>query len=103
MLERARQARRTLSPLPGARSGLAIVHACEVLPHSRQALARGALALLLALAIAAALGAVGSTEAAPVATASATCSDYSTQADAQRAADTRDTDGDGIYCVISPR
>ena len=33
----------------------------------------------------------------------ATCSDYSTQAEAQRAADTRDADGDGIYCVISPR
>lgn len=30
-------------------------------------------------------------------------SEYSTQAQAQRAADTRDADGDGIYCVISPR
>jgi hypothetical protein len=29
----------------------------------------------------------------------ATCSDYDTQAEAQRAADTRDADGDGIYCV----
>ena len=79
------------------------MHAWEVLPRFRQALARGTLALLLAVALAAAFGAVGSTEAAPVATASATCSDYSTQADAQRAADTRDTDGDGVYCVISPR
>jgi hypothetical protein len=30
------------------------------------------------------------------------CSDYSTQADAQRAADTRDADGDGIYCESLP-
>jgi hypothetical protein len=27
----------------------------------------------------------------------AVCADYSNQADAQRAADTRDADGDGIY------
>ena len=31
-----------------------------------------------------------------------TCSDYSNQADAQRAADTRDPDGDGIYCESLP-
>jgi hypothetical protein len=31
-----------------------------------------------------------------------TCSDYSTQVEAQRAADTRDTDGDGIYCESLP-
>ena len=37
-----------------------------------------------------------------VALASATCSDYSSQADAQRAADTRDGDGDGIYCEALP-
>jgi hypothetical protein len=30
----------------------------------------------------------------------ATCDDYESQADAKRAADTRDADGDGIYCVI---
>jgi hypothetical protein len=29
-----------------------------------------------------------------------TCDDYDNQAEAQRAADTRDADGDGIYCVI---
>jgi hypothetical protein len=39
----------------------------------------------------------------PAAHAAATCDDYKTQAGAQRAADTRDSDGDGIYCVISPR
>jgi hypothetical protein len=41
-------------------------------------------------------------QAAPVAHAAATCSDYSNQADAQRAADTRDADGDGIYCESLP-
>jgi uncharacterized protein YabE (DUF348 family) len=34
----------------------------------------------------------------PGSASAATCSDYSTQAEAQRAADTRDADGDGIYC-----
>src|SRR3954466_7319527 len=32
----------------------------------------------------------------------ATCSDYSNQAAAQRAKDTRDADGDGIYCESLP-
>lgn len=34
--------------------------------------------------------------------ASATCSDYENQADAQRAGDTRDADGDGVYCESLP-
>ena len=34
--------------------------------------------------------------------AAATCSDYPNQAAAQRAADTRDADGDGIYCESLP-
>jgi hypothetical protein len=38
---------------------------------------------------------------APTASA-ATCDDYSNQADAQRAQDTRDADGDGIYCEALP-
>ena len=38
----------------------------------------------------------------PIARAAATCDDYSTQAEAQRAADTRDADGDGIYCETLP-
>lgn len=38
---------------------------------------------------------------APAAQA-ATCADYETQAEAQRAADTRDADGDGIYCESLP-
>jgi hypothetical protein len=42
--------------------------------------------------------------AGPVArVAASVCADYSDQAAAQQAADTRDADGDGIYCVISPR
>jgi hypothetical protein len=38
----------------------------------------------------------------PSGASAATCSDYQTQADAQRAADTRDADGDGIYCESLP-
>ena len=38
----------------------------------------------------------------PSAAQAATCADYPNQAAAQAAADTRDADGDGIYCVISP-
>src|SRR4051812_38088905 len=34
----------------------------------------------------------------PVASAAAVCADYPNQASAQRAADTRDSDGDGVYC-----
>ena len=39
---------------------------------------------------------------APVARAAATCSDYPNQKAAQEAADTRDGDGDGIYCDDLP-
>src|SRR3954463_9074790 len=46
--------------------------------------------------------AAGSLLLAPAGARAATCSDYSTQADAQRAADTRDADGDGIYCESLP-
>jgi hypothetical protein len=34
--------------------------------------------------------------------AAATCADHPTQAAAQRAADTRDSDGDGLYCETLP-
>lgn len=50
--------------------------------------------LLLVMALAAV--------AFPTAASTATCADYSNQADAQRAADTRDADGDGIYCESLP-
>lgn len=39
---------------------------------------------------------------APTPAAAATCSDYSNQAEAQRAADTIDADGDGKYCESLP-
>src|SRR3954453_20679831 len=38
----------------------------------------------------------------PGSASAAVCADYSNQADAQRAADTRDTDGDGIFCESLP-
>lgn len=38
----------------------------------------------------------------PASAAAATCADYSTQAAAQRAADTRDADRDGTYCESLP-
>jgi hypothetical protein len=38
----------------------------------------------------------------PIAHAAATCSDYPNQKAAQEAADTRDADGDGIYCEDFP-
>jgi hypothetical protein len=38
----------------------------------------------------------------PAAAAAATCSSYPDQAAAQRAADTRDPDGDGIFCESLP-
>jgi hypothetical protein len=42
-------------------------------------------------------------ETGPTANVSlATCDDYQNQADAQRAKDTRDADGDGIYCETLP-
>ncbi len=51
--------------------------------------------LMLAFPVLAAL-------AAPLAHAAATCSDFSNQAAAQRAANTRDPDGDGVYCESLP-
>ena len=57
--------------------------------------------MLVALSIAtAAMAAVASGR--PTASPAATCSDYSTQADAQRAADTRDPDADGLFCESLP-
>jgi hypothetical protein len=44
----------------------------------------------------------GGTANPPRARASATCDDYPDQAAAQRAADTRDGDGDGVYCQSLP-
>ena len=49
-----------------------------------------AIAVLLAIAV------------LPSSASGATCADYSTQTDAQRAADTRDPDRDGVYCESLP-
>jgi micrococcal nuclease len=49
-----------------------------------------------------ALAAVLAALALPTSASAATCDEYSTQAEAQRAADTRDGDGDGIYCEDLP-
>src|SRR4051812_12745782 len=59
------------------------------------------LALLMGLLVLALWPAAAPAEE-PVARASATCSDYPNQAAAQRAGDTRDADGDGIYCESLP-
>jgi hypothetical protein len=58
--------------------------------------------LLATLLTIGALAGSWSANSAPVAHASATCSQYSNQAAAQRARDTRDADGDGIYCESLP-
>ncbi len=60
----------------------------------------GVVAFVVSLAVATVLAAGAG--AAPGEKAAATCSDYETQADAQRAADTRDSDGDGRYCEALP-
>src|SRR4051794_38031010 len=61
--------------------------------------------LLLPLLCAVAALLVASAADVPVPTpiaSAATCSDYASQAAAQRAKDTRDADGDGIYCESLP-
>src|SRR4051794_8265621 len=62
----------------------------------------GAAAALLAIAAAVAAIASAATAHAGPAYAAATCADYPNQAAAQRAADTRDPDGDGLYCESLP-
>jgi hypothetical protein len=59
------------------------------------------LALVLVVAVVCALLATVAA-AGPPAHAAATCSDFSNQAAAQRAANTRDPDHDGIYCESLP-
>ena len=59
-----------------------------------------AVVLAALAATAAAAGVAGATPTSPRPTA--TCSDYATQAAAQRAHDTRDADGDGVYCESLP-
>jgi hypothetical protein len=61
-------------------------------------------ALLLAAAALAGVPVAATAQPAssPQAVTAKTCSDYPNQAAAQRAADTRDPDGDGIYCESLP-
>lgn len=59
------------------------------------------LGLLMAAVLLGALPAAGAAPA-PIAHSSASCADHPNQAAAQRAADTRDGDGDGIYCESLP-
>ena len=62
----------------------------------------GLAAALLSVAAAAVASATPVRPAPPSAHAAATCPDYPNQAAAQRAADTRDPDGDGLYCESLP-
>ncbi len=59
-------------------------------------------AAILAIAALGAAPFAAAGEETPWAQAAVTCSAYSTQAEAQRAADTRDADSDGIYCESLP-
>jgi hypothetical protein len=62
-----------------------------------------ALCLVVATAVAGASAARPVNDApTPLAHAAAVCADYSNQAAAQHAADTRDSDGDGVYCESLP-
>lgn len=48
------------------------------------------------------VGVLAAVAALPGPALGASCSDYRNQAEAQRAADTRDADGDGVYCESLP-
>jgi hypothetical protein len=56
------------------------------------------LLFVLALVLVAAAVVAGPAPVGPSAAQAATCAGYANQAAAQRAADTRDADGDGVYC-----
>ena len=57
-------------------------------------------ALVIAATALTATAAPAHTNTGPAGIAAATCDDHPNQASAQHAKDTRDADGDGIYCVI---
>jgi hypothetical protein len=66
-------------------------------------MARWLLTILVALGLAIPVAAAAQPSASPpVAHAAAVCSDFPNQAAAQAAANTRDADGDGIYCESLP-
>ena len=60
------------------------------------------LVLLALIALGPPEGSLAAPPTEPVAHAAAVCADYPNQAAAQHAADTRDADGDGIYCESLP-
>jgi hypothetical protein len=69
--------------------------------RSGQTQRRYALLVALIAVIAWPAGSVATPGDAPSAqVAGAACDDHPNQASAQRARDTRDADGDGVYCVI---
>ena len=61
----------------------------------------GALAAVTTLLVVG--GATATEEPRAAASVGATCADHPNQVSVQRARDTRDADGDGIYCVIYSR
>jgi hypothetical protein len=63
-------------------------------------LKHGLLVGLLALVAWPAVSAATAVDPPTAQAALASCDDYDNQAKAQRAKDTRDADGDGVYCVI---
>src|SRR3954454_9947475 len=80
-------------------------HASSEPVHSMsktQYVSRSLVCLLASLVAAVAVAVSAGAQTDPVAHAAATCADYSNQAAAQQAADTRDADGDGVYCESLP-
>jgi hypothetical protein len=71
------------------------------LGRRRMKLKHGLLVTFMPLAAWPAVSAATATDP-PIAHAAATCADYDNQAQAQRAKDTHDADGDGIYCESLP-
>jgi hypothetical protein len=63
-------------------------------------LKHGLLVALIALAVWSAVSPATAKDPSTAYAALASCDDYDNQAEAQRAKDTWDADGDGIYCVI---
>ncbi len=68
----------------------------------RFSITTGALLTLTAIVLVAVLAVPRQSDAVPGAQAAKTCSDYSNQRQAQLKKDTRDADGDGIYCEALP-
>ena len=74
----------------------------QLTPGTRLSLALVAAVLVPIAAFAAIAGSAPAQPAPGAAHAAAVCADHPNQAAAQRAADTRDPDGDGLYCESLP-